>query len=117
YQELGFFVRWRNRWLPELGVRATRIRDRTNDIILMQPVAPGPIADFAAERNEGIVGARIQVASIDTAQDFIESATGLELQRFRTAGDIAIRIPAEATHGLILELFQARKPPRNPKHK
>lgn len=106
YTDLGSFVRWRNRWLPDLGVRATNVRDRENDIVLMQAVAPGPIADFAAERGEGIAGIRIEVANLRLARRLIESRTGLSLTPVQGHGERSFRVPTELTQGMILELFQ-----------
>lgn len=110
YRSLGLQIGWRNRWFPDLGARATIVRHGSSDIILMEPGRPGIIGDFAAERGQGIAGARIEVRDLDRALHLIRTRTGRNFQVFRRDGDRAFRIPAEMTYGLTLELFEPLRP-------
>jgi len=110
YRSLGFPLGWRRRWFPDLGARATLVRHGSNDIILMEPGRPGIIGDFANERGEGIAGARIEVGDLDRALRLIRNRTGRNFPVLNGNGERAFRIPADMTHGLILEFFQPRRP-------
>jgi len=111
YLSLGFYIRWQNRCLHDLGVKTTAVRKGNNEIVLMMPQHPGPVATFAAERVEGIIGARIEVHDLDVAHAVVEQAVGSPIQRFIShQGAESFRIPATSTGGLMLELFEPPSP-------
>ena len=47
------------------GARGAEVRFHNNTVALLQPDGPGPVADFVADRGEGIMGASIHQGDPD----------------------------------------------------
>ena len=62
------------------------MRYHNSTLALLEPDGPGLVADFAADRGEGILGLSIQVGNLQTARALIHSNTGLTLQTFKYKG-------------------------------
>jgi catechol 2,3-dioxygenase-like lactoylglutathione lyase family enzyme len=106
YQGLGLDVRFKNKKIQSLGARGAEVRYKNATLALLQPDGPGPVADFAADRGEGILGASIQVGSLQTAHALVERNTGLNLPVFKEKGRDRFRVPASLTHGFLIEMVE-----------
>lgn len=106
YEGLGLEVRFENKKIHYLGARGAEVRYNNNTLALLVPDGPGLVADFVAERGEGILGASIQVGDLDTAHTLVNGNTGLDLQAFKYKGRDRFLIPASLTHGFLLEMVE-----------
>lgn len=106
YEGLGLEVQFKNKKIHSLGARGAEVRYRDNTLALLVPDGPGLVADFVAERGEGILGASIQVGDLDTALALVNGNTGLDLQAFKEKGRDRFLIPASLTHGFLLEMVE-----------
>ena len=70
------------------------------------PDGPGLVADFAADRGEGILGMSVKVGDLDTALSLVNHNTGLNLQTFKYKGRDRFLIPASLTHGFMIEMVE-----------
>jgi hypothetical protein len=104
YEGLGLEVRFAHKKLHYLGARGAEVRYSTNTLALLVPDGPGPTADFAAARGEGIMGVSIRVADLDTALALVNGNTGLALESFKYKGRERFLIPAGLTHGFLVEM-------------
>lgn len=73
---------------------------------LLEPDGPGLVADFAADRGEGILGLSIEAGNLQTARALINGNTGLNLQTFKYKGRDRFLIPASLTHGFLIEMVE-----------
>jgi hypothetical protein len=73
---------------------------------LLVPDGPGPVADFAADRGEGVLGVSLKVRDLALAHDLIEHNTGLTLPIFNYRGQDRFLIPASLTHGVLVEMVE-----------
>jgi catechol 2,3-dioxygenase-like lactoylglutathione lyase family enzyme len=106
YEGLGLEVRFKNKKIHYLGARGAEVRYHNNTLALLQPDGPGLVADFVAERGEGIMGASIQVGNLNTAHTLVNGNTGLNLQAFKYKGRDRFLIPASLTHGFLIEMVE-----------
>jgi hypothetical protein len=106
YAGLGFEVRARRQKIHYLGGRGAEVRYKNSTLVLLEPDGPGRVADFAADRGEGILGVSIRVADLETARDLISGNTGLDLETFKYKGRDRFLIPASLTHGLLIEMVE-----------
>lgn len=106
YEGLGLDVRFKNKKIHYLGARGAEVRFPHNTLALLQPDGPGLVADFAADRGEGILGASVQVGNLHTAHTLIEGNTGLTLPIFKDKGRKRFLVPASLTHGFLLEMVE-----------
>lgn len=106
YAGLGLEVRFKHKKIDYLGGRGAEVRYHNSTLALLQPDGPGLVADFAAERGEGILGASIQVGNLQTARALIHGNTGLDLQTFKDKGRERFLIPASLTHGFLIEMVE-----------
>jgi catechol 2,3-dioxygenase-like lactoylglutathione lyase family enzyme len=106
YAGLGLKVQARNRRIGYLGGRGAEVRYKNATLALLAPDGPGLVADFAAERGEGILGVSLQVGNLRTAHDLIQHNTGLTLPIFKDKGRDRFLIPASLTHGLLIEMAE-----------
>jgi catechol 2,3-dioxygenase-like lactoylglutathione lyase family enzyme len=106
YEGLGLKVTSKHQKIPYLGGRGATVEYHDNTLALLVPDGPGPVADFAAERGEGILGVSIQVGNLDTARDLIQGNTGLDLEVFASRGRDRFLVPASLTHGLLIEMVE-----------
>ena len=106
YEGLGLEVRFKNKKIHYLGARGAEVRYRDNTLALLVPNGPGLVADFVADRGEGILGASIEVGDLDTAHTLIQGNTGLTLPIFKDKGRERFLIPASLTHGFLLEMVE-----------
>ncbi len=106
YAGFGLEVRFAHKKIHYLGARGAEVRYNTNTVALLEPDGPGPVADFAAARGEGIMGMSIRVADLDTALALVNGNTGLELESFRYKGRERFLIPAGLTHGFLVEMIE-----------
>ncbi|HEX3128538.1 MAG TPA: VOC family protein, partial [Thermoanaerobaculia bacterium] len=83
YEGLGLQVGAKHQKIHYLGARGAEVRYRDNNLILLEPNGPGIVADFAADRGEGILGVSVQVGNLQTALDLVNGNTGLGLERFK----------------------------------
>jgi catechol 2,3-dioxygenase-like lactoylglutathione lyase family enzyme len=106
YEGLGLEVRFEHKKIHYLGARGAEVRYNNNTLALLEPDGPGLVADFAADRGEGILGASIEVGDLQTALSLVNGNTGLGLQSFQDKGRERFLIPASLTHGFLLEMVQ-----------
>jgi catechol 2,3-dioxygenase-like lactoylglutathione lyase family enzyme len=106
YEGLGLEVRFKHKKIHYLGARGAEVRYHNSTLALLEPDGPGLVADFAAERGEGILGVSLQVGNLRTAHDLIEGNTGLTLQTFNYKGRDRFLIPASLTHGFLVEMVE-----------
>lgn len=106
YEGLGLEVKFKNKKTHYLGARGAEVRYNNNTLALLEPEGPGLVADFAAERGEGIMGASIQVGDLDTALALVNGNTGLDLKSFKDKGRDRFLIPASLTHGFLVEMVE-----------
>lgn len=107
YEGLGLEVRSKRQKIPYLGGRGARVLYKNNNVVaLLEPDGPGLVADFAAERGEGILGVSIKVGDLQTARDLIQDNTGLRLQTFKYKGRERFLIPASLTHDFLIEMVE-----------
>jgi catechol 2,3-dioxygenase-like lactoylglutathione lyase family enzyme len=106
YEGLGLEVRFKHKKIHYLGGRGAEVRYHNNTLALLEPDGPGLVADFAAERGEGILGASIEVGDLETARDLVNGNTGLNLQTFKYKGRERFLIPASLTHGFLIEMVE-----------
>jgi catechol 2,3-dioxygenase-like lactoylglutathione lyase family enzyme len=107
YQGLGLEVRFKHKKIHYLGGRGAEVRYKNATLALLQPDGPGPVADFAADRGEGILGMSIEVGDLQAARALVHANTGLELQTFKYKGRELFLIPASVTHGLLIEMVES----------
>jgi catechol 2,3-dioxygenase-like lactoylglutathione lyase family enzyme len=106
YEGLGLEVRFKNKKIDYLGGRGAEVRYHNNTLALLEPDGPGVVADFAAERGEGILGVSLEVGDLETARTLINGNTGLDLQTFRSKGRERFLIPAGLTYGFLVEMVE-----------
>jgi catechol 2,3-dioxygenase-like lactoylglutathione lyase family enzyme len=106
YEGLGLDVRFEHKKIHYLGARGAEVRYHNNTLALLQPDGPGLVADFVADRGEGILGASIEVGDLQTALSLVNGNTGLGLQVFQEKGRERFLIPASVTHGFLLEMVE-----------
>jgi catechol 2,3-dioxygenase-like lactoylglutathione lyase family enzyme len=106
YEGLGLQVGSKHQKIHYLGGRGAEVRYHNSNLILLEPDGPGIVADFAAERGEGILGASIQVGNLQTALDLVNGNTGLGLSEFKYKGRNRFLVPATLTHGFLLEMVE-----------
>jgi catechol 2,3-dioxygenase-like lactoylglutathione lyase family enzyme len=106
YEGLGLEVRSKHQKIRYLGGRGAEVRYRNATLALLEPDGPGLVADFAAERGEGILGVSIEVGSLHTARTLIHGNTGLDLRTFEYKGRDRFLIPASLTHGFLIEMVE-----------
>jgi catechol 2,3-dioxygenase-like lactoylglutathione lyase family enzyme len=106
YEGLGLEVRFKNKKVHYLGARGAEVHYRDQTVALLVPDGPGLVADFAADRGEGILGVSIEVGSLQTARTLINGNTGLGLQAFKDKGRSRFLIPASLTHGFLIEMVE-----------
>lgn len=106
YEGLGLEVRFKNKKTHYLGARGAEVRYNNNTLALLVPDGPGLVADFAAERGEGILGASVEVGDLDTAHTLVQGNTGLTLPAFEYKGRDRFLIPASLTHGFLIEMIE-----------
>jgi catechol 2,3-dioxygenase-like lactoylglutathione lyase family enzyme len=106
YEGLGLEVRFKNKKIHSLGGRGADVRYHNSTLALLEPDGPGLVADFAAERGEGIMGLSVKVGNLQTALALVNSNTGLHLQTFKEKGRERFLIPASLTHGFLIEMVE-----------
>lgn len=106
YEGLGLDVPVKNRKIHYLGGRGAEVRYRDNTLALLEPDGPGIVADFAADRGEGILGASIKVRNLGVARSYINHQNGLSLQTFKYRGRDRFLVPASLTHGFLIEMVK-----------
>jgi catechol 2,3-dioxygenase-like lactoylglutathione lyase family enzyme len=106
YEGLGLEVRAKHQKIHYLGGRGAEVRYHNSTLVLLEPDGPGVVADFAADRGEGILGASIQVGNLQTALGLVNGNTGLGLHAFKYKGRDRFLIPATLTHGFLVEMVE-----------
>ena len=106
YRGLGLEVRFKNKKIHYLGGRGAEVRYHNATLALLVPDGPGLVADFAADRGEGILGVSLEVGNLGTAHHLIEHNTGLTLPIFQDKGRDRFLIPASLTHGFLIEMAE-----------
>lgn len=106
YEGLGLEVKFKHKKIHYLGARGAEVRYNNNTVALLVPDGPGLVADFVADRGEGILGASIEVRNLATAFAFVKRNTGLNLQRFKYKGRDRFLVPASLTHGFLIEMVE-----------
>ena len=106
YEGLGLDVKFKNKKIKYLGGRGAEVRYHNATLALLEPDGPGLVADFAADRGEGLLGASIQVANLHTAHALVQHNTGLTLPIFKDKGRDRFLIPASLTHGFLIEMVE-----------
>ena len=106
YEGLGLEVRFKHKKIHYLGGRGAEVRYNNNTLVLLEPDGPGLVADFAAERGEGILGTSIEVGDLDTARTLVNANISLNLQTFKYKGRDRFLIPASLTHDFLIEMVE-----------
>ena len=106
YEGLGLEVRFKHKKIDYLGGRGAEVRYHNSTLALLEPDGPGLVADFAADRGEGILGVSLQVGNLHTALNLVNHNTGLHLHTFKYKGRDRFLIPATLTHGLAIEMVE-----------
>jgi glyoxalase-like protein len=106
YEGLGLKVRFKHKKIHYLGARGAEVRYHNATLALLEPDGPGLVADFTADRGEGILGASIKVGDLQTAHALVEGNTGLSLPIFKDKGHDRFLIPASLTHGFLIEMVE-----------
>ena len=106
YEGLGLDVRFKNKKIHYLGARGAEVRYGNATLALLKPDGPGIVADFAADRGEGILGVSLEVGDLQAALALVNGNTGLGLQTFRYKGRDRFLIPAALTHGVLVEMVE-----------
>lgn len=106
YEGLGLEVRFEHKKVHYLGARGAEVRYHDQTLALLQPDGPGLVADFVAERGEGILGVSLEVGDLETARTLVNGNTGLSLQSFKHKGRDRLLIPASLTHGFLVEMVE-----------
>jgi len=106
YRGLGLQVTARDQKIPYLGGRGALVQYHNATLALLQPDGPGLVADFAADRGEGILGVSVEVGSLATAHAYVESHTGLALPVFKDRGRERFLIPSALAHGVLIEMVE-----------
>jgi catechol 2,3-dioxygenase-like lactoylglutathione lyase family enzyme len=105
YRGLGLEVR-KNKRIRYLGGRGAEVRYHGNTLALLQPDGPGLVADFVAERGEGILGLSVQVKNLQKARRYVNGHAGLNLQTIEENGRDRFLVPVSLTHGLLVEMVE-----------
>ncbi|HEX4956379.1 MAG TPA: VOC family protein [Thermoanaerobaculia bacterium] len=106
YEGLGLEVRSRHRKVHYLGGRGAEVRYASNNVLLLEPDGPGIVADFAAERGEGILGVRLEVGDLQTARHLIHHSTGHHLPVFKHQGRHRFLLPTSLTNDFLIEMVE-----------
>jgi hypothetical protein len=106
YEGLGLQVSSKHQKIHYLGGRGAEVRYHNSTLVLLEPDGPGVVADFAADRGEGILGASIQVGNLQTALNLVNGNTGLGLAAFKYKGRSRFLVPAALTHGFLVEMVE-----------
>ncbi len=106
YQGLGLKVQHKHKAVSYLGGRGADVDYHNATLTLLEPDGPGLVADFAADRGEGILGVSLEVGRLGTAHDLVQAHTGLTLPIFKSEGRSRFLIPASLTHGLLIEMVE-----------
>jgi catechol 2,3-dioxygenase-like lactoylglutathione lyase family enzyme len=106
YTGLGLQVEARNERIDYLGGRGARVQYHNATLALLQPDGPGLVADFAADRGEGILGVSFAVRDLRAAHRLVEGNTNLTLPVFRFHGRDRFLIPASVAHGMLIEMVE-----------
>jgi catechol 2,3-dioxygenase-like lactoylglutathione lyase family enzyme len=104
YTGLGLAVETRNVRIDYLGGRGALVECHNATLALLQPDGPGLVADFAADRGEGILGVSLAVRDLRAAHSLVETNTNLTLPIFHYQGRNRFLIPASLTHGVLIEM-------------
>ncbi len=106
YEGLGLEVRSKHKKIHYLGARGAEVRYKNSTLALLEPDGPGLVADFAAERGEGILGVSIKVGNLHAARSLVNRNTGLNLRTFEYKDRDRFLIPASLTHGFLIEMVE-----------
>ncbi len=106
YEGLGLEVRFKHKKIEYLGGRVAEVQYRNSTLALLEPDGPGLVADFAADRGEGILGVSLKVGNLGTALSLVNRNTGLNLRTFKYKGRDRFLIPASLTHGFLIEMVE-----------
>ncbi len=106
YTGLGLEVEARNEKIEYLGGRGARVRFHDATLALLRPDGPGLVADFAADRGEGVLGVSVAVRDLGAAHSLVQGNTQLTLPIFRYRGRDRFLIPASLTHGVLIEMVE-----------
>ncbi len=106
YEGLGLEVRFRHKKVHYLGGRGAEVHYANNKVLLLEPDGPGLVADFAAERGEGILGVRLEVGDLRAARHLIQHNTGRHLPVFQYQGRYRFLMPTSLTHDFLIEMAE-----------
>jgi catechol 2,3-dioxygenase-like lactoylglutathione lyase family enzyme len=98
--------------VPRLRARGGWVELQRGRILVLEPESDeGPVMEFLFTRGEGVLGASIEVQSLDRARQLIESRSGRRFVPYAGLEGASILLPASFTHGVALELFERRGSP------
>jgi catechol 2,3-dioxygenase-like lactoylglutathione lyase family enzyme len=106
YEGLGLAVRSKHKKIEYLGGRGAEVQYGNATLALLEPDGPGLVADFAADRGEGVLGVSLKAGNLHTALSLVNHNTGLNLQTFKYKGRDRFLIPASLTHGVLIEMVE-----------
>jgi len=74
----------------------------------------GPVVDFLKARGPGIIGVTVMAGNIQTATRLIEERTKRKFPSYTGPLGNSFRVPADLTHGVIIEFAQYLVPAKEP---
>jgi catechol 2,3-dioxygenase-like lactoylglutathione lyase family enzyme len=106
YEGLGLDVHSKHKRIAYLGARSAKVNFNNATLTLLQADGRGMVADFAADRGEGIMGVSLKVGNLQTARNFANHALHGNLPTYNYQGRERFLIPASATHGVAIEMVE-----------
>jgi glyoxalase-like protein len=106
YGGLGLAVHSKPKRIGYLGALSAKVFYNNGILTLLQADGPGPVASFAADRGEGILGVSLKVGNLAVARAIVNRNTHLNLQTYTFQGRERFLIPAFVTHGLAIEMVE-----------
>jgi hypothetical protein len=95
--------------VPHLRAKGRWLELERGRILLLQPDGDeGPVMEFLFTRGEGVMGASIEVQSLERARTIIETRLGRRFTSYAGLEGASILLPGNLTHGVSLEFFERR---------
>jgi catechol 2,3-dioxygenase-like lactoylglutathione lyase family enzyme len=95
--------------IPIMNARGAVLNAGQGSILLLSPIeSKGPILRFLMQRGEGVIGASIEVASLDTLTGIL-AHSGIRSQKYTGINGDSVMVEPEHGHGLRLEMFQSSR--------
>jgi catechol 2,3-dioxygenase-like lactoylglutathione lyase family enzyme len=91
-----------------LGARGREVKAGHGGLVLLElGDKKGPLAEYLADHDEGIIALSIEVSDLGKARRLAESSTGSKLDTYAGFYGPSFLLPPKLTHGVWIEMFQA----------